>query len=79
MTSKSLNQPIILPRSKIVLRNRSVLAALTNKQSREDGTLTQDEMRWLERRAKDGFGIVTTAAAFVATRVRARAGRGACA
>ena len=65
MASKSLDQPIILPRSKAVLRNRSVLAALTNKQSREDGTLTQDEIKWLERRAKDGFGIVTTAAAFV--------------
>ena len=48
-----------------MLRNRSVLAALTNKQSREDGTLTQDEIKWLERRAKDGFGIVTTAAAFI--------------
>ena len=48
MASKSLDQPIILPRSKAVLRNRSVLAALTNKQSREDGTLTQDEINGLK-------------------------------
>lgn len=65
MKPKALDQPIILPRSKASLRNRAVLAALTNKQSREDGSLSQNEIRWLERRAKDGFGIVTTAAAFI--------------
>tara|TARA_B100001250_G_scaffold403415_1_gene417929 strand:- start:1095 stop:2222 length:1128 start_codon:yes stop_codon:yes gene_type:complete len=47
------------------LRNRTVLAAMTNKQSHSDGTLSDEEIRWLTRRAKGGFGIITTAAAHV--------------
>ncbi len=46
-------------------KNRSLLAAMTNKQSHEDGTLSDEEITWLTRRAKDGFGIVTTAASHV--------------
>ena len=47
------------------VRNRSVLAAMTNKQSHKDGTISDDEIKWLVRRAKDGFGLITTAAANV--------------
>ncbi|MBQ70663.1 MAG: NADH:flavin oxidoreductase [Euryarchaeota archaeon] len=47
------------------VRNRTVLAALTNKQSHEDGSLSNDERHWLTLRSKGGFGIVTTAAANV--------------
>ena len=47
------------------VRNRALLAAMTNKQSHEDGTLSDEEITWLTRRAKDGFGIVTTAASHV--------------
>jgi 2,4-dienoyl-CoA reductase-like NADH-dependent reductase (Old Yellow Enzyme family) len=47
------------------LRNRTVLAAMTNKQSHADGVLSNEEIRWLLRRAEGGFGIVTTAAAHV--------------
>ena len=47
------------------ITNRSVLAAMTNKQSNEDGTLSDEEIKWLVRRAKGGFGITTTAAANV--------------
>ena len=47
------------------LRNRTVLAAMTNKQSYSDGTLSNAEIKWLTRRAKGGFGIITTAAAHV--------------
>ena len=47
------------------LRNRTVVAAMTNKQSRADGVLSDEEIRWLLRRAEGGFGIVTTAAAHV--------------
>ena len=54
-----------LPRTGHVVANRSVLAAMTNKQSHEDGTLSDEEIRWLVRRAKDGFAITTTAAANV--------------
>ena len=59
------HQPFTLPRTGHVLKNRSVLAAMTNKQSHEDGTLSYEEIKWLVRRAKDGFAITTTAAANV--------------
>ena len=52
-------------RGNVVVRNRTVLAAMTNKQSHADGSLSDDEIRWLEARAKGGFGIVTTAATHV--------------
>ena len=54
-----------LQRTGRLLRNRSVLAAMTNKQSAEDGTLSDAELQWLTRRAAGGFGIVTTAATHV--------------
>ena len=47
------------------LRNRAVVAAMTNKQSNEDGSLSDEEINWLLRRADGGFGIVTTAASHV--------------
>ena len=53
------------PRTGLTVRNRTVLAALTNKQSHEDGVLSQEEHHWLTMRGKGGFGIVTTAAANV--------------
>ena len=65
MSMRNLGDSVILPRSGIEIRNRSVLAALTNKQSNDDGTLSESEIKWLERRSRDGFGLVTTAAAFV--------------
>ncbi len=47
-------------------RNRLTLAPLTNKQSNADGTLSEDEITWLTARARHGFGMVMTAAAYVA-------------
>lgn len=47
-------------------RNRIALAPLTNRQSNSDGTLSEDEVAWLTARAEGGFGLVMTAAAFVA-------------
>lgn len=46
--------------------NRLALAPLTNRQSHADGTLSEDEITWLTARAQGGFGLVMTAAAFVA-------------
>ena len=46
-------------------KNRTLLAAMTNKQSNSDGTLSDEEINWLVRRGKGGFGITTTAAANV--------------
>ena len=40
-----------IPGTSISVRNRTVLAAMTNKQSHEDGTLSDEEISWLLRRA----------------------------
>ena len=45
--------------------NRFMLAPLTNLQSHDDGTLSEDEYRWLRMRAQGGFGLVMTCAAHV--------------
>jgi 2,4-dienoyl-CoA reductase-like NADH-dependent reductase (Old Yellow Enzyme family) len=45
--------------------HRLALAPLTNWQSHADGTLGEDEYRWLTMRAHGGFGMVTTCAAHV--------------
>ena len=47
------------------LKNRFMLAPLTNTQSHSDGTLSDDEYRWLTMRAKGGFGLTMTCAAHV--------------
>jgi 2,4-dienoyl-CoA reductase-like NADH-dependent reductase (Old Yellow Enzyme family) len=48
-----------------VMKNRLMLAPLTNTQSHEDGRLSEDEFRWLTLRAKGGFGLVMTCATSV--------------
>ncbi len=48
-----------------VARNRVFLAPLTNLQSADDGVLSDDERRWLVRRATGGFAVVETCAAHV--------------
>ena len=52
----------IFSRANLKIQNRTVLAAMTNMQSHDDGTLSNDEITWLLERAKGGFGIITTAA-----------------
>ena len=52
--------------------NRLALGPLTNTQSHADGTLSQDEYRWLVARAEGGFGLTMTCATYVA---RGRPGR----
>ncbi len=47
------------------LRNRFALAPLTNLQSHDDGTLSEEEFRWLTLRAQGGFGLASTCAAHV--------------
>lgn len=46
-------------------KNRFMLAPMTNTQSHEDGTLSEDEYRWLTMRAKGEFGITMTCASHV--------------
>jgi 2,4-dienoyl-CoA reductase-like NADH-dependent reductase (Old Yellow Enzyme family) len=47
------------------MKNRFMLAPLTNQQSHPDGTLSDDEFKWLTLRAKGGFGLTMTCAAHV--------------
>lgn len=47
------------------MKNRFMLAPLTNQQSHGDGLLSQEEHDWLVMRAKGGFGAVMSAAAYV--------------
>ena len=42
-----------------------MLAPMTNTQSYENGTLSEDEYHWLTMRAEGGFGITMTCAAHV--------------
>lgn len=46
------------------MKNVFMLAPLTNMQSNDDGTLGDDEYRWLTKRAEGGFGLTMTCAAF---------------
>ncbi|HWU25774.1 MAG TPA: hypothetical protein VN154_05170, partial [Rhizomicrobium sp.] len=48
-----------------VMKNRFMLAPLTNMQSHDDGTLSEEEFRWLTMRAEGGFGVTMTCAATV--------------
>jgi len=48
-----------------MLKNRLALAPLTNQQSNEDGTASEDDLRWFEQLAAGGFSLLTTAAANV--------------
>ena len=47
------------------MKNRFMLAPLTNTQSQEDGILSDDEYHWLTKRAKGGFGITMSCASHV--------------
>ena len=47
------------------MKNRFMLAPLTNTQSHSDGVLSEEEFNWLEMRAAGGFGLTMTCAAHV--------------
>ena len=59
-----LLSPLTLPRGPS-LKNRFMLAPLTNTQSFEDGRLSDEEYRWLTMRAQGGFGLTMTCASHV--------------
>lgn len=48
-----------------VMKNKFMLAPLTNTQSHDDGNLSDEEFHWLTMRAKGGFGLVMTCASHV--------------
>lgn len=47
------------------MKNRFMLAPMTNQQSHENGQLSDDELKWLTKRAMGGFGLVMTCASHV--------------
>lgn len=47
------------------MKNRFMLAPMTNQQSYPDGTLSEDERRWLVMRAAGGFGLTMTCASHI--------------
>jgi 2,4-dienoyl-CoA reductase-like NADH-dependent reductase (Old Yellow Enzyme family) len=57
------------------IAGRVAMAPLTNRQSHDDGTLGDDEYRWLVRRAADGFPWVSTCAAYVSDEGKAWQGQ----
>lgn len=47
------------------MKNRFMLAPLTNSQSHDNGVLSDEEFKWLTMRAEGGFGLTMTCAAHV--------------
>lgn len=64
MRNEEVFQPVEFPHGP-AMPNRLMLAPLTNQQSHADGTLSDDEHRWLTMRALGGFGLTMTCAASV--------------
>lgn len=60
------------------MKNRFMLAPLTNQQSNPDGTLSDDEERWLTMRAAGGFGMTMTCASHVDPRGQGFPGQLGC-
>jgi 2,4-dienoyl-CoA reductase-like NADH-dependent reductase (Old Yellow Enzyme family) len=60
----SLLAPITFSRGP-PMKNRFMLAPLTNTQSHENGMLSEEELHWLTMRARGGFGLTMTCAAHV--------------
>ncbi|MET0182626.1 MAG: NADH:flavin oxidoreductase [Caulobacterales bacterium] len=63
----SLFDPVTFARGP-AMKNRFMLAPLTNCQSHPDGRLSDEEFHWLVMRAKGGFGLTMTCAAHVQAR-----------
>ena len=62
----SLFSPLTFARGP-AMKNRFMLAPLTNQQSHEDGVCSDEEFKWLTMRAEGGFGLTMTCAAHVQT------------
>jgi 2,4-dienoyl-CoA reductase-like NADH-dependent reductase (Old Yellow Enzyme family) len=64
LPSQSLFEPMSFAHGP-AMKNRFMLAPLTNSQSHPDGRLSDEEFHWLTMRAKGGFGVTMTCAAHV--------------
>jgi 2,4-dienoyl-CoA reductase-like NADH-dependent reductase (Old Yellow Enzyme family) len=61
---QALFEPLTFPHGP-AMKNRFMLAPLTNSQSHDDGMLSEVERNWLVMRARGGFGLTMTCAAHV--------------
>ena len=61
---KNLNDQINFPCG-LTMKNRFMLAPLTNTQSHENGKLSDEEYNWLTMRAKGNFGLTMSCASHV--------------
>ena len=66
-----LSNSYMFLRSRKKIKNRTVLAAMTNKQSYDNGVLSDNEINWLSARARGGFGVITTAATHISKEAKA--------
>jgi len=64
MSSSTLFQPLNFAHGP-AMKNRLMLAPLTNTQSHADGRMSDEEFRWLTLRAEGGFGLTMTCAAHI--------------
>jgi 2,4-dienoyl-CoA reductase-like NADH-dependent reductase (Old Yellow Enzyme family) len=64
MSVAKLFEPLSLAHGP-AMKNRFMLAPLTNEQSHPDGRLSEDEFRWLAMRAEGGFALTMTCALHV--------------
>jgi 2,4-dienoyl-CoA reductase-like NADH-dependent reductase (Old Yellow Enzyme family) len=69
-----LFEPMSLARGP-AMKNRFMLAPLTNLQSHADGRLSDEEFHWLTMRAEGGFGLTMTCAAHVQAKGQGFAGQ----
>ena len=67
MSIAKLFEPLSFTRGP-AMKNRFMLAPLTNTQSHADGRLSDEEFHWLTLRAQGGFGLTMTCAAHVQAR-----------
>lgn len=76
MSNQSTSK-FVLPNGAQV-KNRFVLAPLTNQQSHENGVMSAAELEWLRMRADGGFGMLITAASHVQAQAKAYHGQIGC-
>lgn len=62
--NKNLDDTLVFPCG-IIMKNRFMLAPMTNTQSHNDGSLSDEEFHWLTMRAKGQFGLVMTCASHI--------------
>jgi 2,4-dienoyl-CoA reductase-like NADH-dependent reductase (Old Yellow Enzyme family) len=64
MTTARLFEPLTFARGPAAA-NRLMLSPMTSDQALPDGSVTDDELRWLGMRAEGGFGFIMTSACYV--------------